>query len=86
MMKKIIVSILVTLLVLTGCGSTAREKDSLVIYSNSASDGRGEWLTEKAKEAGFTVEIVPIPVVISQTVLSPKKQRDCRYGLWIEYD
>ncbi|MGM7723523.1 extracellular solute-binding protein [Metabacillus sp. Hm71] len=34
------------------------EKKSLVIYSNSLSDGRGEWLTEKAAEAGFELELV----------------------------
>ncbi|MGM7637506.1 extracellular solute-binding protein [Bacillus sp. Hm123] len=34
------------------------EKKSLVIYSNSLSDGRGDWLTEKAAEAGFDLELV----------------------------
>ncbi len=83
-MKKIIVSILVTLLVLTGCGSTAEKKDSLVIYSNSASDGRGEWLTEKAKEAGFTVEIVPIPAGdLTNRLIAEKNNAiaDMVYGL-----
>ena len=32
----------------------------LVIYSNSVSDGRGEWLSEKAKEAGFELEFVDL--------------------------
>ncbi len=30
----------------------------IIVYSNSAGDGRGEWLTEKAKEAGFEINIV----------------------------
>ncbi|MBP2621213.1 extracellular solute-binding protein [Streptococcus panodentis] len=61
------------LLVLTACGSSAKNENSesetgkvdknqqLVIYSNSASDGRKEWLTEKAKEAGFNIQVVDIP-------------------------
>ena len=36
-------------------------KTKLVIYSNSASDGRGEWLTEQAKAAGFNIEAISIP-------------------------
>ncbi|MGP6170411.1 extracellular solute-binding protein [Microbacterium sp. A204] len=31
---------------------------ALVVYSNSVSDGRGEWLVEQAAEAGFEVEYV----------------------------
>lgn len=30
----------------------------IVLYSNSVSDGRGDWLVEQAKEAGFEVEYV----------------------------
>lgn len=30
----------------------------LVVYTNSASDGRGDWLKEKAKEQGFDLQIV----------------------------
>lgn len=32
--------------------------DALVIYTNSNSDGRGEWWEAKAKEAGFNITIV----------------------------
>lgn len=31
---------------------------TLIVYTNSNSDGRGEWITEKAAEAGFEIEIV----------------------------
>ena len=34
------------------------EKKSLVVYSNSLSDGRGDWLTHKAAEAGFELQLV----------------------------
>ncbi|MFK9094368.1 extracellular solute-binding protein [Bacillus salipaludis] len=53
--------------VLAGCSSdntskdqpsSSSEKKSLVIYSNSVSDGRGDWLKEKATEKGFNIEIV----------------------------
>ncbi|HEL1164300.1 TPA: extracellular solute-binding protein [Streptococcus equi subsp. zooepidemicus] len=38
----------------------ADRSETLVIYSNSVSDGRGEWLTEKAKEEGFKIEMVEV--------------------------
>lgn len=37
---------------------TADKSETLVIYSNSASEGRGDWLKEKAAEEGFKLEIV----------------------------
>jgi iron(III) transport system substrate-binding protein len=54
-------------LLLTACGgsssegeagSTAGAGEPLVIYTNSNSEGRGEWLQEKAEEAGFDIQIV----------------------------
>lgn len=46
--------------ILTGCSSNDADSSSkrLVIYSNSTSDGRGDWLKEKAAEAGFKIDIV----------------------------
>ena len=38
-------------------GST---NEKIVIYSNSASNGRAEWLTEKAAENGFQIEVVSV--------------------------
>ncbi|WP_306232315.1 extracellular solute-binding protein [Agrococcus beijingensis] len=32
--------------------------ETLIVYTNSNSDGRGEWITEQAAEAGFEIEIV----------------------------
>ena len=32
--------------------------ETLVVYTNSNGEGRGEWLTKKAAEAGFKIEIV----------------------------
>ncbi|WP_040167466.1 extracellular solute-binding protein [Microbacterium gorillae] len=34
--------------------------DPLVVYSNSVSDGRGEWLTDAAKKAGFEIQFVDL--------------------------
>lgn len=46
-------------LTLVSCSSSESGSDEpLVIYSNSTSDGRGEWLTEQAAEAGFDIEFV----------------------------
>ena len=58
-----------TLLAGCGAGSAAPETsgsssaggasgDTLVVYTNSNGEGRGEWLTKKAAEAGFKIEIV----------------------------
>ncbi|MBF6625645.1 extracellular solute-binding protein [Aerococcaceae bacterium zg-BR9] len=33
----------------------------IVIYSNSTTDGRGEWLKDKAKAAGFNITYVDVP-------------------------
>ncbi|HSN35405.1 MAG TPA: ABC transporter substrate-binding protein, partial [Arthrobacter sp.] len=32
--------------------------ETLIVYTNSNGEGRGEWLTAKAAEAGFKIEIV----------------------------
>lgn len=32
--------------------------EKLIVYTNANSDGRGEWLAEKAEDAGFDIEIV----------------------------
>lgn len=37
---------------------TGSSKAPLVVYTNSASDGRGDWLKEKAKAKGFDLQIV----------------------------
>lgn len=42
---------------LTGCSPGA---DRLVVYSNAASDGRGDWMIANAKEAGFDVTVVDL--------------------------
>ena len=41
-------------------GSGDGDSETLTIYSNSVSDGRGEWLQEKAAEAGFTLQFVDL--------------------------
>ena len=63
-----------TVLFLAGCGSGAgapaasesassgtsagSSSETLIVYTNSNGEGRGEWLTKKAADAGFTIEIV----------------------------
>lgn len=59
----------VAAIALTGCttggdgssddaGDGGGSGDTLIVYTNSNSDGRGEWVTEKAAEAGIDIEIV----------------------------
>ncbi|MHA7276054.1 extracellular solute-binding protein [Arthrobacter sp. Hz1] len=53
-------------LLLAGCGGGSTETSNdestegatLVVYTNSNSDGKGEWLEAEAEEAGFSLEIV----------------------------
>ncbi|MGY0055807.1 extracellular solute-binding protein [Streptomyces sp. LZ34] len=50
-------------LLATACtppGQAGGGSQSLVIYSNSVSDGRGDWLKKEAKAAGFTLNIVDL--------------------------
>ncbi|SMP65817.1 extracellular solute-binding protein [Anoxynatronum buryatiense] len=60
-MKKWICLIVIAMMLLTlpACGQKEGSGE-LVIYSNSLTDGRGEWVEEKAKEAGFTVTAVQV--------------------------
>lgn len=43
---------------LTACAS--RSSTRLVVYTNAASDGRGDWMTAQAREAGFDVTVVDL--------------------------
>lgn len=50
---------------LAGCGSTDKQEngkkdEKIIVYSNSVSEGRGDFLKEKAKEKGFNLEIVDL--------------------------
>jgi len=59
-----IATIILSTLALTSCatagaGSTdGDDGGKLIVYTNSNGDGRGEWVTAQAKEAGIDIEIV----------------------------
>jgi iron(III) transport system substrate-binding protein len=66
-----LVAAAVAVTLLAGCGGTTSPAasgdasapaggsgDTLVVYTNSNGEGRGDWLTAKAAEAGFKIEIV----------------------------
>lgn len=62
-----IAALLIGAVALTGCSAdgggnsaddSADSGGTLIVYTNSNSDGRGEWVTEKAAEAGMEIEIV----------------------------
>nr|WP_262984098.1 ABC transporter substrate-binding protein [Paenibacillus ihbetae] len=42
----------------TDSSSEPAKNEKLIVYTNANSDGRGEWLIEQAKSAGFDIEIV----------------------------
>ncbi|MFJ7996376.1 extracellular solute-binding protein [Streptomyces sp. NPDC096310] len=58
------VAVLATALLAAGCSSPMSsggdDARSLVVYSNSLSDGRGAWLKDEAKKAGFDVRLVEL--------------------------
>ncbi len=43
-----------------GSAGAAASGDTLVIYSNSVSEGRGDWLSKQAEEAGFALQFVDL--------------------------
>ena len=66
-MKKLMVALLVALTVfgMTSCGKEKAAEgpkdtkgEQLIIYSNSVSDGRGDWLVERARQDGFNIQYV----------------------------
>lgn len=66
------------------------KSQTLLIYSNSAGEGRGDWLTERAAKEGFKVEIVEIGGAdLANRLLAEKNnpQADLVYGLnALEYE
>lgn len=98
-LKKFISLFMATALTLSfvGCGNkdgseTSQKKDDkkLIIYTNSGTDGRDQYLKEKAKEAGFDVEVVSIQGgELANRVIAEKNnvQADLIYGLnSVEYE
>lgn len=71
---KTVAAAAVSVLLLAGCGggagspatsestsggtSAGSSSETLIVYTNSNGEGRGEWLTTKAAAAGFKIEIV----------------------------
>ncbi|MFI6779837.1 extracellular solute-binding protein [Micromonospora sp. NPDC050276] len=65
MMRRILLPAVAVLaaaaLTVSGCATPAAtgqagDSETLVVYSNSVSDGRGDWLKQEAKQAGFTLQ------------------------------
>lgn len=68
-MKRLLTLILTAILVMgtiAGCSnnnsvdSKEAKNDKLIVYTNSGSNGRAEWLKERASKEGFDLEIVSI--------------------------
>ncbi|VOL48319.1 spermidine/putrescine import ATP-binding protein PotA [Streptococcus pneumoniae] len=66
----------------------ADKSQELVIYSNSVSNGRGDWLTAKAKEAGFNIKMVDIAgAQLADRVIAEKNNAvaDMVFGIGIVF-
>lgn len=60
-MKRLIFLLLLTTLLIVSAGfSASTSNDKLIVYTNSGDNGRGQWLTEEAKKAGFDIKVVQI--------------------------
>lgn len=60
------------------------KSETLVVYSNSVSNGRGDWLTTKAKEVGFNIKMVEVGgAELTDRVLAEKNNgiADIVYGV-----
>ena len=72
----------------TAAADTSSEK--LVVYTNSGSEGRGDYLIEKAAEAGFNIEVVALGASeVTERMLAEKNNPLCdvTFGLNnIEYE
>lgn len=65
-------------------GSVKGTGVTLTIYSNSVSDGRGDWLVERAKQDGFDLQYVDLPAADVQSRLIAEKSApiaDVTFGL-----
>ena len=89
-MKKItaLLALLMAVSMLFAGGSNETTADEpgamLTVYSNSVSDGRGDWLVEQAKEAGFNIQYVDLgAAAVQQRLLAEKNQpiADVVFGL-----
>lgn len=76
------------MLTLSVCSSvSAAEVDKsqkLIVYTNSGSNGRDEWLKSTAKDAGYNIEVVQIQGGdLSNRIISEKNnpQADMVFGL-----
>lgn len=62
----------------------AADLETVVLYSNAISDGRGEWIQERAREAGFDVQLVDDGgVAITNRIIAEQgnPQADVVFGL-----
>jgi iron(III) transport system substrate-binding protein len=94
---KLVSGCLLAALAVTGCSKpvqpvtqttntppTPAKNETLVVYTNSNSDGRGDWLVQKAKDAGFNIEIVGAGgAALTNRIIAEKNNpvADVVYGL-----
>ena len=54
---KFLCLLVISVIMLTACNIGVPE-DKIIVYTNSGSEGRAEWLTDKAEDAGFDIQVV----------------------------
>ncbi len=90
-MKKLIATLLVGTMALSMSAVVAQADDeTIVVYTNNGSEGRDEWLVNRAAEAGFTVEVVSLGASeVTERMIAEKNNPLCdvTFGLNnIEYE
>lgn len=79
-MKRLIFLLLLTTLLIVSAGfSASTSNDKLIVYTNSGDNGRGQWLTEEAKKAGFDIKVVQIggTTLVNRLLAEKKPSSGC---------
>ena len=94
-MKKVLAALLTGTMVISMGTSAVWAEDvdkskTIVIYTNSGTDGRDEWLTERAAEDGFNIQVVHLGAsAVTERMIAEKNNPLCdvTFGLNnIEYE
>lgn len=61
----------------------ADKSKTIVVYTNSGSEGRDEWLTKRAAEDGFNVQVVHLGgSAVTERMIAEKNNPLCDCSVW----
>lgn len=74
---------MIFIVLMTACNPGV-PKDKIIVYTNSGGEGRADWMTEKAKEAGFDIQVVQMGGnTLANRIIAEKNNpiADVTYGM-----